>query len=524
MCEIIDELEMICFGDLRIDARAKKIIRSLFENIGNGFGASFRGNAEIKAAYRFFDNNLVNPEEILNPHYKMALERIKQQKVVVLPQDTTDIDMGHMESVEGLGVLNDTSRPGCSLHPVVAFTPDKLCLGVVDVKYIIRDPNELGKKEHNNTRQFVDKESYRWLEGYFAACKIAEQCPDTLCISIGDRESDIYELLLEATNVGKSSRKAELIIRAWHDRSVSLPPSETELKLLHQNQQFADEIKKLAILNKNLRNKKNSSATRKANSTSILELKNNIKNNKEFIKEELSEVNRFKNQLQLSPIIGTIEFVLPEGRGRKSNLVKQTVRAAEMILEPSAHKKNLTNITINAVLMEEIDPPEGEEPISWMFLTTLPITTIEEIQFIVKIYLSRWGIELFFKVLKSGCKIEELRFEEASRLLGAITVYMIVAWRILYTTFIGRACPTLPCSLLFELDEWQSVYAVVMKTQPPETAPSMEEFIKMIATLGGHRGRKSDGSPGMKTIWIGIQAMYNLAEGWQAYRAFGVKK
>jgi len=524
MSEIIDELETICFGDQRVDERAKKIIQDMFKGVGNGFSTSFGGDAELKAAYRFFDNNLVKHNEILKPHYEMTLERIKQQKIVVLPQDTTDVDMGHMEIVNGLGVLNDTQRSGCSLHPVVAFTPDKLCLGVVDANFIIRDPEGLGKKASNNTRPIEEKESFRWIEGYNVACKIAEQCPDTLCISTGDRESDIYELLLEATDVDKPGRKAELLVRAWHDRSISLPPSEREKELLHENQQLANEIKRVAAINDKIRHQKNSSDKRKVNSALILKLKSQIKRNKELLKKEVSEVNKFKNQLQLSPIIGIVEFVLPAGRGRKSRLIKQNIRVATLTLDPSEHKKNLRKITINAVLMEEIDPPEGEEAVSWMFLTTLPIATIEEIQFIIKIYLSRWGIELFFKVLKSGCKIEELRFQEASRLLGCITVYMIVAWRVLYATFIGRACPELPCSLLFEIDEWQSVYAVVMKRRPPETPPPLEEFIKMIATLGGYRGRKSDGPPGMKTVWIGLQAMHKLAEGWQAYRAFGQGK
>jgi hypothetical protein len=111
-----------------------------------------------------------------------------------------EIDMKHMECVENLGVLNDTKRPGCSLHPVIAFTPDKLCLGIIDAKFIIRPPDELGKKQHNNSREIEDKESYRWIQGYQVACAVAEQCQETLCISVGDRESDIYELLLAATN------------------------------------------------------------------------------------------------------------------------------------------------------------------------------------------------------------------------------------------------------------------------------------------------------------------------------------
>jgi transposase Tn5 family protein/transposase-like protein len=514
---ISDELDVF-FGDKRIDKRAKKILETLYEGIGNGMSASFGGSSEIKAAYRFFDNDLVNPDKILKGHYKKTIERIGKHKIVGLIQDTTDIDMKHMEQVENLGVLNDTERPGCSLHPVIAFTPDKLCLGVVSAKFMIRPPKELGKKGSNNSREIEDKESYRWIEGYQVACKIAEQCPETLCVSIGDRESDIFELLLEST-----TGRAELLVRAWHNRCVSAPQSEKSLNLLEENKKFSEENHHLALANRRLRQRKDSISLLKENSARIIENKKIINLNIKAIKEDESIVNNFLYQIKQGTIVGTIEFKLPEGRGKKSRLVKQTVRVAKVTLKPSKHKRNLPEISINAVLLEEIDPPKDEEAISWMFLTTLPINTIEEIQLIITLYLSRWGIELFFRLLKSGCKIEELRFREASRLLSCVSIYMIIGWRVLYSVFIGRACPELSCGILFELDEWQSVYAVVKKSQPPENPPNLDEFMSMIATLGGYRGRKSDGPPGMKVVWIGIQAMHKLAEGWKAFRDFSRK-
>jgi Transposase Tn5 dimerisation domain len=225
--------------------------------------------------------------------------------------------------------------------------------------------------------------------------------------------------------------------------------------------------------------------------------------------------------LYQAPIIGSLQFTLPNRTGKKSRIVNQTIRAKKVIFLPSKHKKDLPKVSVNAVLLQEENPPEGEEPVVWMFLTSLPIDTFEDILLIIDLYLSRWGIELFFKVLKSGCKIEELRFQEASRLLVCIAIYMVVAWRILYSTFIGRTCPQLPCTVLFDIDEWQSVYATIEKAKPPTAPPNLDEFMKMIATLGGYRGRKSDGPPGIKVIWIGMQAMHRLAEGWRAYRQFG---
>ena len=516
MDDISTELENVSFGDRRIDKRAKSTLQKMFKRVGEGLAASFGGAADLKAAYRLFDNGLVNPEKILKVHSEKTLERIAKQKIVALSQDSTDIDMKHMQSVEDLGVLNDTERPGCTLHPVVAFTPEKLCLGVVHARYVIRKAEELGKKEDNKSRAIEDKESHRWLEGYRIACEVAEKCPDTLCVSVGDRESDIYELLIEATQ-----GKAKIIVRAWHDRKVSIPHSEEHKKLLEENETLITEITRLAKENDKIRQRKGKPGLQE-NSAKIKEYQIKIKENKEKLKADDTVLNIFFCQLKKAPILGIVEFTLPGRKGTPSRDIKQNIRATKVLLIPPKHKKHLPEVSINAVFLEEIETPPGVEPISWMLITTLPIDTIEQVQLVIDLYLSRWGIEMFFKVLKSGCKIEELRFREASRLHACIALYMIVAWRVLYSTFIGRTCPNLPCSILFEKDEWQSVYAIVKKAPPPDTPPSLQEFMNMVAKLGGYRGRKSDGPPGMETIWRGIQSMYRLAEGWDAHRRFGI--
>lgn len=520
--DISNEIDLINIGDKRVNKRAKQVLERLYKGIGKGLCASFYGSGEIKAAYRWFDNDLVTPEKILKPHFEKTLERIKMHKVVGIVQDTTDIDMKHMEEVENLGVLNDTARPGCSLHPVIAFTPERLCLGVLDAKFIIRDPEELGKKGSNNSRGIEDKESYRWIQGYQVACRIAEQCPETLCVSIGDRESDIYELLLEGNDRKINRGKADFLVRAWHDRNMDMPVSEERSQLIEANDRLKKENKDLAEINEKLRKRRNAKnipeivETRKKNSKKIDANRELIKENLKSISDRESVTNKFKYQLYQAPIIGNVQFELPPKTGKPSRIVSQVIRAREVTFLPPDHKSDLAKISVNAILLHETDPPEGEEAVIWMFLTSLPINTMEDIQLIIDLYLSRWGIELFFKVLKSGCKIEELRFQEATRLFACIAVYMIVAWRILYATFIGRICPEFPCSVLFDKDEWEVVYAVTKKAKPPSIAPNLGEFLEWIAILGGYRARKSDGPPGMKVIWIGVQAMHKLAEGWRA--------
>jgi len=246
--------------------------------------------------------------------------------------------------------------------------------------------------------------------------------------------------------------------------------------------------------------------------------KNAIKNNKEKIEGSDPVINKSRHQLQQAPIIGTVEFILPGGRGKKSRLVKQNIRATRLTLLPSEHKKNLPKIAINAVLLEETETPEGEEPISWMFLTTLPIDTLDEIQFIIKIYLSRWGIELFFKVLKSGCKIEERQLQTTDRMKSLLAVFMVLSWRVMFTMMLGRVCAEMSCADIFDDAEWKSVYKILNKKKPlPKKPPSIKVFIEMVAVLGGYVPQSNGGPPGVKVMWKGMARMVDFAIAWEAF-------
>lgn len=136
----------------------------------------------------------------------------------------------------------------------------------------------------------------------------------------------------------------------------------------------------------------------------------------------------------------------------------------------------------------------------------------------------RWYIEVFFKILKSGCKVEELQLEHVDRIENALAFYQIIAWRVLYLTMLGRECPELPCDLVFEEQEWQAVYIVTKKEQPPETPPSIDEIIRMIASYGGFLNRKGDGFPGPQTIWIGLQRCQDFVLGVEAQKATGARR
>lgn len=184
---------------------------------------------------------------------------------------------------------------------------------------------------------------------------------------------------------------------------------------------------------------------------------------------------------------------------------------------PWRHDRNLMDTTLNVVLVSELNPPKGDTPVEWILITSLPIDTEEAVLSVVRTYSLRWMIEVYFRTLKSNCRIESLRFEDLERFERCLAVYMIVAWRTLYTVRLGREYPELDCEAIFEPDEWRSVYRVVKNEDPPETPPRLQEMIRMIAQLGGYINRPRSDEPGPQTVGLGMQRMYDITRCWRLF-------
>ncbi len=213
-----------------------------------------------------------------------------------------------------------------------------------------------------------------------------------------------------------------------------------------------------------------------------------------------------------SPVLGEIAFDMPGNASRDAREIEQTIHAAKVLLKaPHRPDGKLPDVEVTAILAREKRAPRGEEPIEWLLLTDQAVETFEQAQEVLQWYLCRWQIEIFFKILKSGCKVEELQLERVTRLEPALAFYMIIAWRVLYLTMLGRACPELPCDVVFGEEEWKAAYIVSKKQPPPEEPPTLDFMIRIVAGFGGFLNRKHDGFPGPKTIWIGLQRCRDFA-------------
>ena len=461
--------------NLRLKIRFQKLLDTMSSKPSLKFPAGCNGKAETAAAYRFLDNEHITLESILTPHYEASIERIRQQPVVLIPQDTTELDLTRpREVMDGTGPLNDAARVGLYDHVSLALTPQRLPLGAVDAKVWARDPVEFDKpadqkRAERRARPIEEKESVRWVDGYHAACQIAEAAPEAHIVSLADSEGDIFEYLMEARPV-EGARKASLIIRACQDRALVAPQEAESSGSAHH---LRDQVAGTPVL-----------------SQRTLEIRG---------REPKSKDDRKRKQ------------------SRQPRTAEVEVRATRVTLRgPARPGGKLPDLEVNVVLVSEPSPPTGAEPIEWVLLTDLPIDSVDAVFLIIDYYMCRWQIEIYFRILKSGCKVEESQLERAERFEPYLALCMIVSWRIMYVLMLGRECPELPCDVAFDDDEWRSVYAAVKQEPPPAEPPSMKTMVGLIASLGGWLGRKCDGEPGPKAMWVGLQRMTDLALGWRA--------
>ena len=179
---------------------------------------------------------------------------------------------------------------------------------------------------------------------------------------------------------------------------------------------------------------------------------------------------------------------------------------------------SLSPATVNVVQVRELDPPPDDEPVEWLLVTTLPIATAEQVREVIQYYAVRFMVEVLFRILKSGCRVEERRFEHIDRMLPCVAVYLIVAWRTLMVCRLARSAPDLDCEAIFDPAEWKSVWMAVRRKKPPRRVPKLGEFLPLVAQLGGYvnyPNRKDP--PGPQTVWLGLQRMYDLSLAWNLF-------
>ncbi|MHB9154794.1 MAG: IS4 family transposase [Endomicrobiales bacterium] len=219
---------------------------------------------------------------------------------------------------------------------------------------------------------------------------------------------------------------------------------------------------------------------------------------------------------------GTITLDIPQTDTRKARKAALDVRTKTVEIVAPYRKQDFPqrSVVLQAVLVKEKRPPRNEKPIEWLLLTTLPVHSHEDAVKIIEHYRYRWLIEIFFKIFKQGCAIEQRQMETVDRLECCIALFLIIAWRIQYLMSLGRKCPQVPADTVFTHEELLALFAVD-RHEVMKKVPSLNEAIVMVASLGGYFNRKHDLPPGPKHLWKGLSRLTDFVISYNAFKKLG---
>ena len=443
------ELGEVDLGDRRLNKRLVSIAQAFYARPQANIPQACQTRAETKAAYRFMDHSETSMETILEPHYQATVARMSREAVILAVQDTTSLNYTAHPATENLGPIGYRQDRGIGLllHNTMAFNREGTPLGLLDVQCWARDGADFGKKKRRHSLPIEEKESYKWLVSFRKVAEAQKQCPQSMVVSVGDREADIYELFELALSDPSGPR---LLIRAEQDR------------LLAEGQ------------------------------------------------------GHLWNKMAQQEVAGIQEIHVPRQKNRPARVARLEVRFAKVTLKPPQRKKGRNELPLWAVWAREAEEPAEGERIEWMLLTTCAVTTFDEAIEKLAWYTIRWGIEVYHRTLKSGCKVEERQLGTADRIETCLAIDMVVAWRIFHLAKLGRETPDVPCTVFFEETEWKALVAhITQNPKPSEHPPTLREAMRMVASLGGFLGRNGDGEPGTKSLWLGLQRLDDLSSMWK---------
>ncbi len=445
-------------GDERLNRRLGVMLEALGERPGQSLPTAFQDWSNTKAAYRFFANEAVSENKILEGHFAASALRIRvTEGPILILQDTTEFSFKR-SAPEKIGFTTVLTRRkmkeghhqkhticGLLMHASLAVTPAGLPLGLTAVKFWSRSKfkgTTALKRKINPTRMPIEqKESVRWLDNLRLSTDLTGS-PER-CVHVGDRESDIYELYCLAHDLG-----INFLVRSCVDRLAE--DGDTTIATV------------MAAVE--------ASGTHK------------------------------------------IRFRDAQGKDQQAVL---SIRHATMIVRPPVGKqKKYPCQQLQIIHAEEINPPEDRAPVVWKLITNLPVETHADAVHKLEWYAMRWNIETFFRTLKTGCRIEELRLTTADRLANCIALCCVVAWRVSWLTMLRRrSAHAAPAAVFTDIERRLLERSTPERKHQASRNLDLNFYIKALARLGGYLDRASDPPPGTTVIWRGLSRLADLVEG-----------
>jgi hypothetical protein len=450
------ELTTLDLGDRRLERRAIALCADFAAQPQASSPQACEEWASTKAAYRFFENPKVSAEQLLAPHQQQTCERMRGHAVILGVQDSCYLNYTAHPSTSGLGLIGaeQDGQMGLLMHSTMAMTDEGVPLGLLTEQIWARPPVDPA----------LDAAARRTLR---------RERP------IAEKESQKW-----LTAVRQAQALCPVGVELVH-------VCDREADVYEMFQEVQDAGTKMVI--------------RASQDRAVLE----------------AEAGRMRVLLSQRPVSGTLDVEIPAQHTRPARTARVEVRYGALTLRPPYRAPScqaaLRPLTLSVVWAREVEAPSDvEEPLEWLLVTNVPVQDFGDAVERIRWYRLRWHIEVFHKVLKSGCKIEDCRLDTAAELVRYVSLKSMIAWRLVWMTQVNRAQPDFACSVVLAPQDWQALYAAIHRTASlPTTEPTVRQVVRWIATLGGFLGRKGDGEPGVTVLWRGWQRLHDLVTMWE---------
>ncbi len=451
----IRQYKTLDLPDARLEKRCLMTVLTWANNPQDSINQASENWAQAKGAYRFIENDRVTSESLQAPISDATAHACADYDTIIAVQDTTTLSFNSARQAKGLGTINDSSYArGMFYHPVLALREDGLSLGLLDQQHWCREVEVEHKAKDRYKRSINEKESGKWLKGVAAA-----------------------NLALK-TNLSEDKRPK--IIHVF-DREGDV----------HEVFQLIETFQDGAVI-------------RSAHNRRVV--------------TDQGQTGYAHDLVRKAPLLGEITIDVPRKPGQKKRKAILQLRALRMILTPKKQKHpDRYPVALTLVEAFEIEPPANTTPLRWLLWTNESVHDLNEARRIMHIYTMRWKIEDFFLTLKQGCRIEKVQYETSERLAKVVSLLAPIALRILQCRDLARLEPEAPATVVLSEDEWKTLWAYIHKKLPSkdQSPPSLKQTVLWIGRLGGHLGRKSDGMPGVKTLWLGLRDLTIMTIGYK---------
>ena len=452
---IEDEFGGAEIADWRLRERLVTLGRAMDESPAATVPRATKTTAEREAAYRFLGNPRVTLPGVLAPHVRATVKRCQEAKTVYVVSDTSEFSFTG-ERGESLGRLQGKRR-GFLGHFALAVSADgeRKPLGVLGIETIVRSEQRKGHRNNHQSKKDPTRESLRWGR---MVKNVSDHLGEVSAVHVMDSEADIYELLSDLTEQGR-----RFIIRSGQDRVL-------------------DEGHLAAVLE-----------------TAPTLVEREVRLSRRRAQPNRPPTARTRNQ----PRQGRIARLLVSSKQVLLTRPKTT---------SSAYPATLA---VNVVRVCEASPPDDQEPVEWLLLTSEPVTSEQHVAAVVDGYRTRWIIEEYFKALKSGCAYETRQLESIRTLTNLLAVLAVIAWRLLLLRALHRSAPMSPASEVIDPQLLEALAARLRDIREPRALPpnpSVKDAFAGIARLGGYI--ESNGPPGWQVLWRGYQDLLTWGGGY----------